>query len=121
LWKSFESLCQRGECPDPASIFNLGSVDNLSHCQGFNPILQYANAVTLPSQFRQPVTTVTQHFQTHVNSASVTSTPLQQQQQPNVAKANVVESTPQLMMSMITPVHNQIESTTTGLDSCFTA
>lgn len=118
LWKSFESLCQRGENPDPTSIFTVNNVlDNLGHCQGINPILQYANAIALPAsqQHQQP-----QHFSSCVTSGSVTSTPLQSQP----AKTNVVESTPQqpqLTMSMITPVHNQIESTIGGMESCFTA
>jgi hypothetical protein len=36
----------------------------------------------------------------------------QQQQNPPM---------PNLMLSMITPVHNNIESTLGGMDSCFTA
>jgi anaphase-promoting complex subunit 3 len=40
LWKSFESLCQRGEAPDPAAVFSLATVDTLSYCLGVNPILQ---------------------------------------------------------------------------------
>ena len=154
LWKSFESLCQRGDNPDPATIFCLSNSDNFVQSQGLNPILQYANSLATQQQQQQPATalpttttaTAVHHFAPHVNSGSVTSTPItnssssHQQQQPiksfpHPGQVNSIEMTPQqqqqqlqqnglpvpqLMMSMITPVHNQIESTLGGLDSCFT-
>jgi hypothetical protein len=150
LWKSFESLCQRGDNPDPASIFTLSNIDNFVQSQGLNPILQYANSLATQQQQQHttalPTTTTTalHNFAPHANSGSVTSTPItnsssqQHQQQPiksfaHPGQVNCIEVTPQqhqqqqnglpvpqLMMSMITPVHNQIESTLGGLDSCFT-
>ncbi len=138
---------------DPASFFNIANVDNFVQCQGLNPILQYANSFAVPQvianaqQGNAPAvaTTVatTNHFVPHVNSGSVTSTPItgsnphtsihipqQQPAKPFLHPGNVaaVEATPQpsglpvpqLMMSMITPVHNQLESTLGGYDACFT-
>ena len=45
LWESFESLCQRGDYIDTNVVFNIEKLDELSHCQGNNHIISYANYV----------------------------------------------------------------------------
>ena len=45
LWESFESLCQRGDYVDTNNVFNVDKMDDLSHCQGNNHIISYANYV----------------------------------------------------------------------------
>ena len=45
LWESFESLCQRGDYVDTNNVFNIDKMDDLSHCQGNNHIISYANHV----------------------------------------------------------------------------
>jgi hypothetical protein len=121
-------------------------VDNFVQCQGHNPILHYANSLTLPNanlqqhqQSTASTTTANNHFAPYATSGSLTSTPItgsnpatvNQQQPPQPSKPFVHPGfndvatpqqqaaglpVPQLLMSMITPVHNQIEST---IDSCF--
>lgn len=36
LWSCFESLCNAGEKPNPLTIFQIGELENMSHCQGSN-------------------------------------------------------------------------------------
>ncbi len=104
LWKSFEALCQRGDTPDPNKVFSAEKLDNLTQCQGMNPILNYVNkahpgtaaaaATTAPSSNANPGGGVQSSRLTTPaisHGASSTSTPIlpvsslhlvQQQQQP---------------------------------------
>lgn len=47
LWSSFESLINLGEAPNPTEIFNMASVENLSQCQGSNPLVSFVNKANM--------------------------------------------------------------------------
>ena len=54
LWKSYESLCDKGDAPDPHKVFTTNGLDNFSHCHGNNTIIslvnqQVSHPVTAPS------------------------------------------------------------------------
>ncbi|TRY61025.1 hypothetical protein TCAL_09134 [Tigriopus californicus] len=46
LWKCFESLCQRGDFPDPNQVFSVKHLENFSQCLGVNGILNAVNTIT---------------------------------------------------------------------------
>ena len=44
LWSSYESLCNKGEFLAPEKVFDLEHLDNFSHCQGVNPLVNLVNS-----------------------------------------------------------------------------
>ena len=82
LWKTFESLCSRGEFVDPAKVFNVSGLDNFNQCHGVNNILSVVNKVPPTSQSvskavtetaeKNPLLTLT------TSTPNVVHTPLQQ-------------------------------------------
>ena len=44
LWTSFESLCNKGEFVHPDKVFDIDNLDNFSHCQGVNPLVNLVNS-----------------------------------------------------------------------------
>ncbi|XP_064474918.1 cell division cycle protein 27 homolog isoform X2 [Ornithodoros turicata] len=49
LWSSFESLVNMGESPSPSDVFSMSSVENLSQCQGSNPLVSFVNKTNMDS------------------------------------------------------------------------
>ncbi|QQP57781.1 Cell division cycle protein 27 -like protein [Caligus rogercresseyi] len=49
LWKSFQSLCLKGDNPDPGKIFSVQHLENLHHIHGNNSLLNLINASPSPT------------------------------------------------------------------------
>ena len=56
LWKCFESLCRRGDFPDPNVVFNADKLEDLDQCQGTSHVIDYINKVELMDMVSQPAT-----------------------------------------------------------------
>ena len=59
LWKCFESLCKRGDFPDPNVVFNADKLEDLDQCQGTSHVIDYINKVELMNIITQPTTNAT--------------------------------------------------------------
>jgi len=134
LWQSFESLCNAGEVSDPASIWDPDTLENLGHCMGSNPVMNYLNS-SIPSNHASgpnptPVrsgrpsnlTSDKQQFQTPV---SVSSIPVISISEPNsnlqgmetpLLYCNSISSTPLPLGSSPAPLSG-ISSLNLTLDS----
>ncbi len=136
LWKSFESLCQRGDFPDPETIFNADIIEDIDQCSGSNHVLNYANKICqrdLPSAPAPPQ-------QSSSNSASNLPQPrMSLLQTPAISSRGSSTSTPILPISnvqalqssnlqapviFVTPlseVGGSMDHVNDTVDSCFTA
>ncbi|XP_040564895.1 cell division cycle protein 27 homolog isoform X1 [Lepeophtheirus salmonis] len=56
LWKSYESLCLKGDSPDPNKIFNVHNIEHFNHIHGTNSLINLINASPAPPQ--EPVSHV---------------------------------------------------------------
>lgn len=78
LWKSFESLCNKGEAVDPDKVFQVSKLENFASCHGVNPIVNLVNQsvgggnVTREKSSVKPAPGV---LQTPSNTAAVAQTP----------------------------------------------
>ncbi len=106
LWKAFESLCNKGDSPDPAKVFTVSNLDNLNHCHGVNSILNLVNNLALSPTTTQQVTQ--QPLQPSTPSVTLTSTPnlipppLNVTPQVAVTPVNAPPETPHSEMAMDT-------------------
>lgn len=66
LWKSFESLCNKGDSPDPNKVFSTSNLDSFSHCHGSNTIISFVN-----QHQQQSTNTPANTFSTPISSAVV--------------------------------------------------
>ena len=113
LWKSFEALCQRGDFPEPHSIFNADRIEDLDQCQGTNHVIDFANrAESVQVNTKSLLTTPS-----GLSKASSTSTPI-----PISSVQLLPQQTKALPVILVTPVNpvTPLNQSTEGSDSCFT-
>lgn len=111
LWSSFKSLCSKGESVSPEKVFDLDHVENFSHCQGTNPLVNLvntniANNRELPVEPPlEPAPAPALTGKVFLTSQQQQQTPATPQQLPATPQQTPVPATPQQML-ITTPQNN---------------
>lgn len=115
LWHSFEKLCQRGDFPNPESVFASEKLEDMDHCCGSNHVIKFANKICQkdvqtaptsnnqpPKPSLQPSLLTTPHFSKRASSTSTPILPISSLQmlEPNNAQL------PQPVI-FVTPINEQ--------------
>ncbi|XP_014248268.1 cell division cycle protein 27 homolog [Cimex lectularius] len=93
LWTVFETLCKKGDRPDPYKTFNPNSLESMSTVTGSNPIINYVNSQVI---FETPVlyNNSSQNNIHHDNNVNI-STPIQVVNMGNLCMSGIRAFSPE--------------------------